>query len=113
MLLYPYAVSGTDISSRYAMSGCAPAIALRACYAMSGTDIATVLPASRLTPSRLSRIRLYQAGWALWPMGLGGMLGVVSCAICLRARYAMPGTDLAYRATRSLYGALLSSGTNP
>eukprot|EP00961_Rhodomonas_salina_P273127 3690520-Rhodomonas_salina.1 len=84
--------------------GVRPPILLRAPYAMSATDLGPMcpirdvrysLPVLTLGPTRSLRDVRYQKRRALlWPGGRGG--GGVNSAICLRACYAMSGTDVSF-----------------
>eukprot|EP00961_Rhodomonas_salina_P001326 18354-Rhodomonas_salina.1 len=63
---------------------------LRACYVLSGTDLAMLLPEERV----MSVVHLY-----------GNVVEVTRFDIALRASFAVSGTDLGYRPTRSLRDA--------
>eukprot|EP00961_Rhodomonas_salina_P098923 1330754-Rhodomonas_salina.3 len=92
-IAYGSTMSGTDIVHACAMSSTDEAGS--SCYAMSSTDLA-------YAATRLARaLRSCQVASPISLQTSYALSGTVTAygPICPRARYAMPGTDLAYCAT--------------
>eukprot|EP00961_Rhodomonas_salina_P185397 2503121-Rhodomonas_salina.1 len=85
-------MSGTD-KGCYAHAMQCPAITLRRCYAMSGTDI--LFAAKKAAPPQKKKLAL--------------IMDEVGPPMVLRARYAMPGTEIAYVLRAMRYSGLRKS----
>eukprot|EP00961_Rhodomonas_salina_P223721 3025222-Rhodomonas_salina.1 len=101
-----------------AMSGTLASISLRACYAMSGTELAygtKVLPARPLPPLNT------EPAYPSFRLGIGAFeggevnfkSGSSDPGSCLRACYAMSGTDLAHGAVGDFFKSYASDSTHP